>query len=350
METILEQLAQSARERVQKNKELKPPAEIRAEAEAAAQSEADEGIDRAGLLPFERALAQDGISFICEVKKASPSKGLIAGDFDYMRIAREYEEAGAAAISVLTEPARFCGSDEYLRRIAGEATIPVLRKDFTVDSYMIYEAKVLGASAVLLICAILTETELAEYLEICRRLNLAALVEAHTETEISMNPVFHYGYEEFFAKCEELGVDGIISPELPYEERGEMLPFAAKHNVDMITMVAPTSEERIKMIAGEATGFVYIVSSMGVTGVRSDITTDIGAIVEHVRAVTDTPAAIGFGISTPEQAAEMAGIADGVIVGSAIVKIIEKYGSEAAPELEKYVRSMKAAVASADED
>jgi len=104
------------------------------------------------------------------------------------------------------------------------------------------------------------------------------------------------------------------------------------------------------MIAGEATGFVYIVSSMGVTGVRSDITTDIGAIVEHVRAVTDTPAAIGFGISTPEQAAEMAGIADGVIVGSAIVKIIEKYGSEAAPELEKYVRSMKAAVASADED
>jgi Indole-3-glycerol phosphate synthase len=186
METILEQLAQSARERVQKNKELKPPAEIRAEAEAAAQSEADEGIDRAGLLPFERALAQDGISFICEVKKASPSKGLIAGDFDYMRIAREYEEAGAAAISVLTEPARFCGSDEYLRRIAGEATIPVLRKDFTVDSYMIYEAKVLGASAVLLICAILTETELAEYLEICRRLNLAALVEAHTETEISM--------------------------------------------------------------------------------------------------------------------------------------------------------------------
>ncbi|MCI2063048.1 MAG: tryptophan synthase subunit alpha [Eubacteriaceae bacterium] len=164
-----------------------------------------------------------------------------------------------------------------------------------------------------------------------------------------MNPVFHYGYEEFFAKCEELGVDGIISPELPYEERGEMLPFAAKHNVDMITMVAPTSEERIKMIAREATGFVYIVSSMGVTGVRSDITTDLGSIVEHVRAVTDTPAAIGFGISTPGQAAEMAGIADGVIVGSAIVKIIEKYGSEAAPELEKYVRSMKAAVASAEE-
>jgi indole-3-glycerol phosphate synthase len=184
METILEQLAQSARERVQKNKELKPLAEVRAEAEAAAQSEADEGIDRAGLLPFERALAQDGISFICEVKKASPSKGLIAEDFDYMSIAREYEEAGAAAISVLTEPTRFCGSDEYLRRIAGEATIPVLRKDFTVDSYMIYEAKILGASAVLLICAILTESELKEYLEICRELNLAALVEAHTESEI----------------------------------------------------------------------------------------------------------------------------------------------------------------------
>lgn len=158
-----------------------------------------------------------------------------------------------------------------------------------------------------------------------------------------MNPVFHYGYEKFFTRCEELGVDGIISPELPYEERDEMLPFTEKHGVDMITMVAPTSEERIKMIARDAKGFVYVVSSMGVTGMRSDITTDIGDIVRHVKDVTDTPAAIGFGISTPEQAAEMAGKADGVIVGSAIVKIIEEYGEDAAPHISEYVKKMTAA-------
>ena len=158
-----------------------------------------------------------------------------------------------------------------------------------------------------------------------------------------MNPVFHYGYEKFFTRCEELGVDGIISPELPYEERDEMLPFTEKHGVDMITMVAPTSEERIKMIAKDAKGFVYVVSSMGVTGMRSDITTDIGDIVKHVKDVTDTPAAIGFGISTPEQAAEMAGRADGVIVGSAIVKIIEEYGEDAASHISEYVKKMTAA-------
>ena len=134
--------------------------------------------------PFEKALAAPGISFVCEVKKASPSKGLIAPDFPYLRIAREYEEAGAAAISCLTEPDYFKGSDAYLREIAAAVKIPVLRKDFTVDPYMIYEAKALGASAVLLICAILDDTQLAEYLETAHSLGLSALVEAHDETEV----------------------------------------------------------------------------------------------------------------------------------------------------------------------
>ena len=134
--------------------------------------------------PFEKALAKPGMSFICEVKKASPSKGLIAPDFPYMQIAREYEEAGAAAISCLTEPIYFQGSDEYLREIAAEVNIPVLRKDFTVDPYMIYEAKIMGASAVLLICSILSDRELKEYGRIARSLGLSALVEAHDEREV----------------------------------------------------------------------------------------------------------------------------------------------------------------------
>lgn len=134
-----------------------------------------------------------------------------------------------------------------------------------------------------------------------------------------LNPVFHYGYDRFFAKCEELSVDGIIIPDLPYEEKAEVEEPANKHNVAVISMLAPTSESRIQMIAREADGFIYVVSSMGVTGVRSEIKTDIASIVESVRKVTDTPCAIGFGISTPEQAKNMAAVSDGSIVGSAIV-------------------------------
>lgn len=161
------------------------------------------------------------------------------------------------------------------------------------------------------------------------------------------NPVFHYGYDRFFTKCEELGVDAIIIPDMPFEEKAEMEEPANAHNVALISMIAPTSEERIQMIAKEAKGFIYVVSSMGVTGVRSEIKTDLGAIVESIRKVTDVHCAIGFGISTPEQAKAMASVSDGSIVGSAIVKIIAKYGTEAAPELYKYVKSMKDAVGEA---
>lgn len=158
-----------------------------------------------------------------------------------------------------------------------------------------------------------------------------------------LNPVFHYGYERFFAACQEIGVDGIIIPDLPYEEKGELAEIAAGHEVDIISMIAPTSRQRIQTIAKEAGGFIYVVSSMGVTGMRQAITTDLKSIVEVVRDVTDTPVAIGFGINTPEQAEQMAKIADGVIVGSAIVKIIEKYGAGAGTYLRQYVSEMKQA-------
>ena len=161
------------------------------------------------------------------------------------------------------------------------------------------------------------------------------------------NPVFHYGYDRFFDRCRELGVDAIIIPDLPFEEKLEMEEPAGARDVALISMIAPTSESRIRQIASEAKGFIYVVSSMGVTGVRSEIKTDLGAIVESIRKVTDVPCAIGFGISTPEQAKAMAAVSDGAIVGSAIVKIIAEYGDKAAPELYKYVKSMKEAVAEA---
>lgn len=159
-----------------------------------------------------------------------------------------------------------------------------------------------------------------------------------------LNPVFHYGYERFFTRCEELGVDGIIIPDLPYEEKGELADIAEAHQVDVISLIAPTSEQRIQMIAQEASGFLYVVSSMGVTGMRSSITTDIGEIVQSIRKVTDVPVAIGFGINTPQQAHDMAKLSDGAIVGSAIVKIIERDGANAADALRTYVSDMKAAV------
>ncbi len=158
-----------------------------------------------------------------------------------------------------------------------------------------------------------------------------------------INPVFFYGYEKFFKKCNELGIDGIISPDLPYEEKGEIADIARENDVDVISLIAPTSSERIKMIANDASGFIYVVSSLGVTGMRSEIKTDLNAILADIREVTDLPLAVGFGINTPEQAKNIGKIADGVIVGSAIVKIIEEYGENAAPHIKEYVSSMKKA-------
>lgn len=158
-----------------------------------------------------------------------------------------------------------------------------------------------------------------------------------------INPVFFYGYEKFFSKCNELGIDGIISPDLPYEEKGEIAEIAKANDVDVISLIAPTSKQRIQMIANDATGFIYVVSSLGVTGMRSEIKTDLNAILSDIREVCDLPLAVGFGINTPEQANEIGKIADGVIVGSAIVKIIEKYGEDAAQHIKEYVSSMKKA-------
>lgn len=158
-----------------------------------------------------------------------------------------------------------------------------------------------------------------------------------------INPVFFYGYEKFFKRCNELGVDGIISPDLPYEEKGEIKDIALKNDVDVISLIAPTSKERIQKIANDATGFIYVVSSLGVTGMRSEIKTDLNAIIDDIRDVTDLPLAVGFGINTPEQASQIGKIADGVIVGSAIVKIIEEYGENAGDALKEYVSSMKKA-------
>ncbi len=172
--TILDEIAAYTRLRIDKKKEEVPLDVMIGEAYSLPK----------GGFEFERALKTDDVAFICECKKASPSKGIIAGDFPYLDIARQYEAAGADAISVLTEPKWFLGSDEYLRKITQAVSIPVLRKDFTVDEYMIYEAKCLGASAVLLICAILPEDEISEYIKICDELGLSALVEAHNEEEV----------------------------------------------------------------------------------------------------------------------------------------------------------------------
>lgn len=160
------------------------------------------------------------------------------------------------------------------------------------------------------------------------------------------NVVFSYGTERFLLKAAEAGMDGLILPDVPYEEKDEFWGVCEKYGLDLISLIAPTSAGRISMIASEAKGFIYIVSSLGVTGERSQITTDVSSIVKVIRANTDTPCAVGFGISTPEQAKKMADISDGVIVGSAIVKLIGKYKKDAPSYVESYVRSMKAAVRS----
>ena len=173
---ILEQLAAHAKERVALAEQACPLEIIR---QKASRMEKGDG-------SFEKSLKRPGLSFICECKKASPSRGVIAENFPYLQIAREYQEAGADAVSVLTEPKWFLGSDRYLREIAETVSLPCLRKDFTVDDYMIYEAKLLGASAVLLICSILSSRQLREYLQICETLGLSALVETHDEGEVDM--------------------------------------------------------------------------------------------------------------------------------------------------------------------
>ncbi|MDY4429356.1 tryptophan synthase subunit alpha [Evtepia sp.] len=158
------------------------------------------------------------------------------------------------------------------------------------------------------------------------------------------NVVFSYGAARFFTACRDIGIDGLILPDLPYEEKEEFLPLCHQYGVDLISMIAPTSENRIAMIAKEAEGFLYLVSSLGVTGVRSEIKTDLASIAEVVRQNTDIPCAIGFGISTPEQAKKMADLSDGAIVGSAIVKIIAQHGKNAAGPVGEYVKQMKAAM------
>lgn len=159
-----------------------------------------------------------------------------------------------------------------------------------------------------------------------------------------LNPVFVYGYDRFFAKCNEIGICGIIIPDMPYEEQHEAKSIAQKYGVEMVTLVAPTSRKRTQEIAGAAEGFIYLVSSMGVTGARDDIDTDISRMVTQVRGATHIPVAVGFGISTPQQAGQYAALADGIIVGSAIVRIIGQYGKNAKEPLYDYIKSMKSAM------
>ena len=154
------------------------------------------------------------------------------------------------------------------------------------------------------------------------------------------NVVYSYGIERFCDRCVEAGIDGMILPDVPFEEKEEFAPACRERGLSFISLIAPTSENRVAMIAREAEGFLYIVSSMGVTGVRSEITTDIGAMVELVRKSTSIPCAVGFGISTPEQAAKMAGLSDGAIVGSAIVRLIHESGPDAPNAVREYVSSM----------
>ncbi|MCD7894995.1 MAG: tryptophan synthase subunit alpha [Erysipelotrichaceae bacterium] len=155
-----------------------------------------------------------------------------------------------------------------------------------------------------------------------------------------LNPVFHYGYDRFFKNCQEVGVDGIIIPDCPYEESGEVKEVAKNYDVKVISMIAPTSKERIKMIAKEAEGFIYLVSSLGVTGMRDEIHTDLSTIIKDIKEVTDVPVAIGFGIHSPKQVQEMNQYADGTIVGSAIVRIIAEHGENARQALYDYVKDM----------
>lgn len=158
------------------------------------------------------------------------------------------------------------------------------------------------------------------------------------------NVVFSYGAKRFISTCKKIGIDGLILPDLPFEEKEEFLPFCRKYDVDLISLISPTSKNRISMIAKEAQGFIYIVSSLGVTGIRNEIKTDLLSIIETIRKNSNLPCAIGFGISTPDQAKKMADLSDGIIVGSAIVKLLEEYGKKAPKYIGEYVKSMKEAI------
>lgn len=158
------------------------------------------------------------------------------------------------------------------------------------------------------------------------------------------NPIYTYGAERFMANCRKAGIDGVIVPDVPFEEKEELKPYCDQFKITLISMIAPTSRERIRMIAREAEGFIYCVSSMGVTGIRTEFNTDLEEMLRLVKEEKDIPCAIGFGISTPEQAHMMAAISDGVIVGSAIVKIIAQYGNDCVPQVEEFIRSMKGAM------
>ena len=177
-----------------------------------------------------------------------------------------------------------------------------------------------------------------------------AIKEVKDEIHIPMvfmtyvNPIFTYGKEKFMQRCVECGMAGVIVPDVPFEEKGELSGVCKEYGIELVSLIAPTSHERIKMIAKEAEGFLYCVSSLGVTGVRKQITTNIGEMIEKVREVTDIPCAVGFGIAEPGQAKEMASLSDGAIVGSAIVKIVAKYGEDCVPYVAEYVKKMKAAV------
>ncbi len=158
------------------------------------------------------------------------------------------------------------------------------------------------------------------------------------------NVVFSYGADKFISTCSTIGIDGLILPDIPFEEKGEFLPLCRKYGVDLVSLVAPTSANRIAMIAKEAEGFLYLVSSLGVTGTRSEITTDLPAIVRVVREHTDIPCAVGFGISTPDQAKKMADVSDGAIIGSAIVKLLEAHGTDAPRYIGEYVKEIREAL------
>ena len=158
------------------------------------------------------------------------------------------------------------------------------------------------------------------------------------------NVIFSYGAEKFISTCKEIGIDGLILPDLPYEEKEEFLPLCRQYGVALISLIAPTSENRAAMIAREAEGFIYLVSSLGVTGTRSEITTDLNPLIRTIRENAKVPVAIGFGISTPEQARTMAALSDGAIVGSAIEKILARYGKDAPEQIGEYVKSMKDAI------
>lgn len=162
-----------------------------------------------------------------------------------------------------------------------------------------------------------------------------------------LNPIFTYGKERFMERCRECGIQGVIVPDMPFEEKGELREVCAKYGIGIISLIAPTSHERITAIAKDAEGYIYCVSSLGVTGMRKEISTDIKGMVDKVRQVTKVPCAVGFGISTPEQAQQMAAVSDGVIVGSRIVKIVEEYGEKAVPYVREYVENMKKALGKA---